>query len=131
MGVVDSTTGSNYVVKIVSTLDCELLKPSSSVALHRHSNVLVNVSPPEVVSLRAIIGAEGKLDVTYQDVGVVNTWKQEIREAVKLPLTCFNLYKKIGIDPPRGVLPYGPPGKSNQVSTVLYRRNLIAISTQV
>ena len=29
---------------------------------------------------------------------------------VELPLTHFDLYKKIGIDPPRGVLLYGPPG---------------------
>lgn len=36
--------------------------------------------------------------------------KQEIREAIELPLTQFELYKQIGIDPPRGVLLYGPPG---------------------
>ena len=36
--------------------------------------------------------------------------KQEVREAVELPLTHFELYKQIGIDPPRGVLMYGPPG---------------------
>ena len=36
--------------------------------------------------------------------------KQEMREAVELPLTQFDLYKQIGIDPPRGVLMYGPPG---------------------
>ncbi len=36
--------------------------------------------------------------------------KQEIREAVELPLTHFDLYKQIGIDPPRGVLMFGPPG---------------------
>ena len=36
--------------------------------------------------------------------------KQEVREAVELPLTHFDLYKQIGIDPPRGVLMYGPPG---------------------
>merc|ERR1712070_1310094 len=36
--------------------------------------------------------------------------KQEIREAVELPLTHFDLYKQIGIEPPRGVLLYGPPG---------------------
>ena len=36
--------------------------------------------------------------------------KQEIREAVELPLTHYDLYKQIGIDPPRGVLMYGPPG---------------------
>lgn len=33
-----------------------------------------------------------------------------MREAVELPLTQFELYRQIGIDPPRGVLMYGPPG---------------------
>jgi 26S proteasome regulatory subunit T3 len=69
-----------------------LLKPSSSVALHRHSN------------------ADEKPDVKYSDVGGLDSQKQEIREAVELPLVQMDLYRKIGIDPPRGVLLYGPPG---------------------
>ena len=47
-GIVGSTTGSNYYVRILSTIDRELLKPSASVALHKHSNALVDVLPPEV-----------------------------------------------------------------------------------
>ncbi|CAG8439604.1 7901_t:CDS:2 [Acaulospora colombiana] len=109
-GIVGSTTGSNYVVRILSTIDRELLKPSSSVALHRHSNSLVDVLPPEADSSIAMLGAEEKPDVTYADVGGLDIQKQEIREAVELPLTHFDLYKQIGIDPPRGVLLYGPPG---------------------
>lgn len=46
----------------------------------------------------------------YTDIGGMDIQKQEIREAVELPLTHFDLYKQIGIDPPRGVLMYGPPG---------------------
>lgn len=109
-GIVGSTTGSNYVVRILSTLDRELLKPSSSVALHRHSNALVDILPPEADSSIAIVGQEERPDVSYADVGGMDTQKQEIREAVELPLTHFDLYRKIGIDPPRGVLLYGPPG---------------------
>ncbi|KAF0427433.1 26S protease regulatory subunit 6B [Gigaspora margarita] len=109
-GIVGSTTGSNYVVRILSTIDRELLKPSSSVALHRHSNSLVDVLPPEADSSIAMLGADEKPDVTYADVGGLDIQKQEIREAVELPLTHFDLYKQIGIDPPRGVLLYGPPG---------------------
>ena len=45
-----------------------------------------------------------------QDIGGLDIQKQEIREAVELPLTHHELYKQIGIDPPRGVLLYGPPG---------------------
>jgi len=87
-----------------------LLKPSSSVALHRHSNALVDILPPEADSSISMLGKEEKPDVSYQDVGGMDSQKQEIREAVELPLTHFDLYKKIGIDPPRGVLLYGPPG---------------------
>ena len=42
--------------------------------------------------------------------GGMDIQKQEMREAVELPLTHFELYKQIGIDPPRGVLMFGPPG---------------------
>jgi len=37
-------------VRILSTIDRELLKPSASVALHKHSNALVDVLPPEADS---------------------------------------------------------------------------------
>ena len=48
--------------------------------------------------------------MTYSDIGGMDIQKQEVREAVELPLTHFELYKQIGIDPPRGVLLFGPPG---------------------
>merc|ERR1719243_504392 len=51
-----------------------------------------------------------KPNVTYNDIGGLDVQKQEIREAVELPLTEQNLYQQIGIDPPTGVLLYGPPG---------------------
>jgi len=109
-GIIGSTTGSNYYVRILSTIDRELLKPSSSVALHRHSNALVDVLPPEADSSIQLLGANEKPDVSYLDIGGYDIQKQEMREAVELPLTHHDLYKQIGIDPPRGVLLYGPPG---------------------
>jgi 26S proteasome regulatory subunit T3 len=108
--IVGSTTGSNYYVRILSTIDRELLKPNASVALHKHSNALVNVLPPEADSSIALLSAEEKPDVSYSDIGGLDIQKQEVREAVELPLTHFDLYRQIGIDPPRGVLMFGPPG---------------------
>eukprot|EP00168_Porphyra_purpurea_P007767 TRINITY_DN1976_c0_g1_i1.p1 TRINITY_DN1976_c0_g1~~TRINITY_DN1976_c0_g1_i1.p1 ORF type:complete len:357 (+),score=126.97 TRINITY_DN1976_c0_g1_i1:114-1184(+) len=109
-GIVGSTTGSNYYVRILSTLNRELLKPSSSVALHRHSNALVDILPPEADSTISMVAEGDKPDVSYSDIGGLDIQKQEIREAVELPLTHAGLYAQIGIDPPRGVLLYGAPG---------------------
>ncbi|CAF2515827.1 unnamed protein product [Rotaria sp. Silwood2] len=109
-GIVGSTTGSNYYVRILSTIDRELLKTGASVALHKHSNALVDILPPESDSSISMLQADEKPDVDYADIGGLDLQKQEIREAVELPLTHFELYKLIGIDPPRGVLMYGPPG---------------------
>jgi len=109
-GIVSSTAGSNYYVRVLSTINREQLKPSSSVALHRHSNAVVDVLPPEADSSIALMSATERPDVSYSDIGGCDVQKQEMREAVELPLTHFELYRQIGIDPPRGVLLYGPPG---------------------
>merc|ERR1719162_1826198 len=109
-GIVCSTAGSNYYVRILSTLDREALKPNSSVALHRHSHALVDVLPPESDSTIQTMMATEKPDFKYSDIGGMDVQKQEIREAVELAITHHDLYKQIGIDPPRGVLMYGPPG---------------------
>merc|ERR1711934_853708 len=108
--IVGSTTGSNYYVRILSTINRELLKPSASVALHRHSNALVDVLPPEADSSIRTMQMTERPDVKYEDIGGMDIQKQEVKEAVELPLTHFDLYRQIGIDPPRGVLLYGPPG---------------------
>nr|XP_043622819.1 26S proteasome regulatory subunit 6B homolog [Erigeron canadensis] len=109
-GIVGSTTGSNYVVRISPNVNREMLKPSASVALHRHSHALVEVLPPDADSSISLLSQSEKPDVTYSDIGGCDIQKQEIREAVELPLTNPELYKQIGINPPRGVLLYGPPG---------------------
>mmetsp|Transcript_71693 Transcript_71693/g.202713 ORF Transcript_71693/g.202713 Transcript_71693/m.202713 type:complete len:340 (+) Transcript_71693:353-1372(+) len=107
-GIVMSTAGSNYFVRVLSTLDREKLKPNASVALHRHSHSVVDILPPEADSTIQLVTE--KPDVKYSDIGGMDIQKQEVREAVELPLTQFQLYKQIGIDPPRGVLMWGPPG---------------------
>ncbi|ULT91468.1 hypothetical protein L3Y34_009235 [Caenorhabditis briggsae] len=108
--IVGSTTGSNYFVRVLSTLDRELLKPGCSVSLHKYSNALVDVLPPEADSSIQMLRPDEKPNVAYSDIGGLDMQKQEVREAVELPLTHGELYQQIGIDPPRGVLMYGPPG---------------------
>ena len=100
--------GTPSLVRVMRTIDRHLLKPNTSVALHKHSQALVDVLPPEGTTSVQIVS--NPPNISYADIGGLDMQKQEIREAVELPLTHLNLYQQIGIDPPRGVLLYGPPG---------------------
>ncbi|UCE09528.1 MAG: CDC48 family AAA ATPase [Candidatus Thorarchaeota archaeon] len=48
--------------------------------------------------------------VTYEDIGGLGTELQKIREMVELPMKSPELFKRLGITPPKGVLLHGPPG---------------------
>ncbi|MHA2254882.1 MAG: AAA family ATPase, partial [Candidatus Heimdallarchaeaceae archaeon] len=48
--------------------------------------------------------------VSYEDIGGLHQEIQKIREMVELPLKFPQLFEKLGIDPPKGVLLHGPPG---------------------
>ena len=61
---------------------------------------------------------EEKLDeVGYDDVGGVRKQMAQIRELVELPLRHPQLFKTIGVKPPKGILLYGPPGSGASLST--------------
>lgn len=64
-------------MRILSTIDRELLKPSASVALHKHSNALVDVLPPEADSSISMLQAG-----MYNRQLLINTF-------------CYLLYNKI------------------------------------
>eukprot|EP01060_Flectonema_neradi_P034960 TRINITY_DN6280_c0_g2_i1.p1 TRINITY_DN6280_c0_g2~~TRINITY_DN6280_c0_g2_i1.p1 ORF type:complete len:409 (+),score=83.24 TRINITY_DN6280_c0_g2_i1:175-1227(+) len=108
--IIANSSGPHHYVRVLSTLDREQLKPNSSIGLHKQSNACVAILPSESDSSISLLSAADKPDVSYADIGGLDIQKQEMREAVELPLTHGELYRQIGIDPPRGVLMYGPPG---------------------
>jgi len=48
--------------------------------------------------------------VTYEDIGGMREVIQKIREMIELPLRHPELFERLGVEPPKGVLLYGPPG---------------------
>ncbi|HWG06218.1 MAG TPA: AAA family ATPase, partial [Beijerinckiaceae bacterium] len=53
---------------------------------------------------------EGAFDITFEDVGGLGTQIKLMRELVQLPLKYPHVYRHLGINPPRGIILYGPPG---------------------
>ena len=53
---------------------------------------------------------EGTFDVTFEDVGGLGRQIKLVRELVQLPLKFPHVYRQLGINPPRGIILYGPPG---------------------
>ncbi|QSG04671.1 ATP-dependent 26S proteasome regulatory subunit [Halapricum desulfuricans] len=53
---------------------------------------------------------DGSPDVTYGDIGGLESQIREVREAVEEPLLNAEQFREVGIDPPSGVLLHGPPG---------------------
>ena len=48
--------------------------------------------------------------ITYEDIGGIGQQLQKVREMIELPLKHPELFRRLGIDPPKGVLLHGPPG---------------------
>lgn len=58
--------------------------------------------------------SEGNEEKTsFSDIGGLTEQIRELREVIELPLTNPELFVRVGIKPPKGVLLYGPPGKAN------------------
>ena len=73
--------------------------------------VLISDTTEIVVNPQAVEVTEEQLpDVTYEDIGGLKEEIRMIREMVELPLKHPELFEKLGIEPPKGVLLHGPPG---------------------
>jgi proteasome regulatory subunit len=108
--IVKSSTGPNLVVNISSKIDPKTLKPGISVALNNRGSEIVEVlgfrEDPFVTAMKLV----EKPNTRYSDIGGLEEQIREIREVVELPLKNPDLFRRLGIEPPKGILLYGPPG---------------------
>jgi proteasome regulatory subunit len=108
--VVKSTTGPDFIVNLAEYVTKDSLVIGSRVALNKQTLSVMGVLPSSIDPL--VSGGEliEKPDVSYEDIGGLSAQIREIRESVEDPLLRPEVYKKVGIDPPKGVLLVGPPG---------------------
>ncbi len=108
--VVRSSTGPHFVVNTSQFIKPEELKPGVRVALNQRTFSILEVLPSKKDPLVLGMEIEDAPNVSYSNVGGLDSQIQEIRETVELPLLKPDLFKKVGIDPPKGVLLYGTSG---------------------
>ncbi len=74
------------------------------------SGVVRVTNATKIVIREELAGALTASSVSYEDIGGLSDQIQKVREMIELPLKHPQLFRKLGIEPPKGVLLYGPPG---------------------
>ena len=109
--IVKSSTGPSFVVNMSRKVKNEKLTPGTRVALNQRTFAIMEVLPTKLDPfVKGMEVVDSVPDISYEDVGGLEEQLQEVRETVELPLLKPELFKKVGIDPPKGVLLYGAPG---------------------
>ncbi len=108
--IVKSSTGPDFVVNSAESVEHSKISVGSRVALNKQTLAVMGVLPASLDPLVTASEIVDKPTVSYSDIGGLTDQIREIREAVEYPLLRSELYKKVGVDPPKGVLLIGSPG---------------------
>jgi proteasome regulatory subunit len=108
--VVKSSTGPDFIVSTSEYVPWEDMIPGARVSLNKQTLAVMGVLPSPLDPI--VTGAEiiEKPDISYENIGGLKDQMRDLREAVEDPLLRPELYLKVGITPPKGVLLVGPPG---------------------
>ncbi|MEM1688609.1 MAG: CDC48 family AAA ATPase [Candidatus Anstonellales archaeon] len=96
------TVDNVYILPLYEPIFFKVVRTSPDRAGMVRSNTIIEMSSTKEI--------EGIPRVTYDDIGGLDDAIQKIREMVELPLKHPELFQRLGITPPKGVLLYGPPG---------------------
>ena len=95
------------VIQLADSILSEQLRSGDSLLMDTKSGLAIERLPkPEVEELIL----EEVPDISYEDIGGLDNQIEEIRDAVELPFLHGDLFKEHQLEPPKGILLYGPPG---------------------
>jgi transitional endoplasmic reticulum ATPase len=77
--------------------------PSTAIYITERTEIIIKPEPVKEI-------AERIPRVTWEDIGDLEEAKARLREIVELPMRHPEIFRHLGIEPPKGVLLYGPPG---------------------
>jgi len=130
--IVKASSGPRYVVGCRTQLSHAKLKPGTRVALDMTTLTIMRVLPREVdPTVFHMQASEEDGGVSFADIGGLNEQIRELREVIELPLTNPELFTRVGIKAPKGVLLYGPPGTGKTLLARALASNISATFLKV
>ncbi|MCH8067165.1 MAG: proteasome-activating nucleotidase [Nanoarchaeota archaeon] len=100
--------GNQFYVDISE--GCGKIKPGDVVlADQKNLTIIKKIPTTKQFDIESFVIME-KPEVSWEDIGGLDLQVREIKEVVELPLKKPELFKKVGITPPKGILLYGDPG---------------------
>ncbi|MFL6349877.1 MAG: CDC48 family AAA ATPase [Nitrososphaeraceae archaeon] len=96
-----SVMGQRIDLVVIST------NPSGPVIINDSTKITVSEESAKAVQ---ISGEGGAPSITYEDIGGLGDAVGRVREMIELPLRHPELFKRLGVEAPKGVLLHGPPG---------------------
>ncbi|GFE53665.1 26S protease regulatory subunit [Babesia ovis] len=108
--VIKTSTRQTIFLPVIGLIPHTMLHPGDLVGVNKDSYLVLDKLPPEYDNrVKAMEVCEKPIE-DYSDIGGLDKQIQELIEAIVLPITHKDLFQKIGIKPPKGVLMHGPPG---------------------
>ena len=101
---------AKFVVDLADQVASTDIEEGMRVGVDRNKYQIHIPLPPKIDPTVTMMQVEEKPDVTYSDVGGCKEQIEKLREVVETPLLHPERFVNLGIEPPKGVLLYGPPG---------------------
>ena len=107
--IVKLPNNNHFVVDVLEDLNNNLEVGDTVLAEQRSLTIVDKVKKLKKFNVTSFVIVE-KPKISWDDLGGLNDQIREIKEVIELPLMKPELFKKIGIEPPKGILLYGSPG---------------------
>uniref|UniRef100_A0A8D2B7J9 Proteasome 26S subunit, ATPase 3 n=1 Tax=Sciurus vulgaris TaxID=55149 RepID=A0A8D2B7J9_SCIVU len=104
--VIKTSTRQTYFLPVIGLVDAEKLKPGDLVGVNKDSYLILETLPTEYDSRVKAMEVDERPTEQYSDIGGLD---KQIQEPIVLPMNHKEKFENLGIQPPKGVLMYGPP----------------------
>lgn len=108
--IVKASSGPRYIVGVRNSVNRSKLKKGVRVTLDITTLTIMRLLPRETDPLVYNMTSFEQGDISFDGIGGLTEQIRELREVIELPLKNPEIFQRVGIKPPKGVLLYGPPG---------------------